>query len=388
MEGEDLDLSDPAPEDARWMRRALRLARRGLGSTCPNPAVGAVLVRGDSVVGEGCHERAGEAHAEVRALAGAGGDAAGATLYVTLEPCSTTGRTPPCTEAIRRAGVARVVCGVIDPNPRHAGRGLEILRRAGIAVTLGVESEKAAELIRGFAWWVRTGRPWVVAKAAMSLDGRIATPGGSSKWITGEKARRRGHRERAWVDAVAIGAETLRRDDPSLDCRLPGKRRRPVRIVLTGGRDLPTDRKLFSDSVGTETIVAVARDPLPEIGRLLRERGVEILRLPAGPDGVDIDALLEELGRREITSLLLEGGGRLLGSFFRAGRVNEALFFYAPIVMGEGRPAVAGVLAKGDPAEAPRMTVVERKRFGDDGLIRGRFPCSPGSSKKWAWWME
>ena len=384
-EGGSRTTTSPA-DDARWMRKALGLARRCLGRTSPNPPVGAVLVRDGHLVGRGMHRAAGLPHAEIEAIAEAGPDARGSTLYVTLEPCSTQGRTPPCTGAILRAGVSRVVAAVADPNPRHAGRAFDILRAAGVQAEWGRQKEEAARLIRGFAWWVRTGRPYVVAKAAMSLDGRIASPSGLSRWITGPQARRNAHRDRAWVDAILVGAGTVARDDPALTRRFGGAERCPLRVVLCADEAIPADRRLFSDAHAERTLVACP-PAFPEAARrALADRGVSVLDLPPAPGGVDLGALLDALGRREILSVLVEGGAGVFGSLFRGGLVNEGLFHYAPIVMGDGIDAVRASLAPHHPEEAPRMSVVELKRAGEDWIVRGRFPCSPGSSKTWAWW--
>ncbi len=341
-------------EDARWMRRALRLARRAWGRTSPNPMVGAVVVRDGREVGTGFHRAAGEPHAEPLALAAAGARARGAALYVTLEPCSTWGRTPPCTEAIIAAGVRRVVVGGIDPNPKHAGRGIEILRRAGIEVTVGVEQARCAELNEAFFQWIRFGRPFVLLKLAMTLDGRIATAGGDSKWITSAPARRRVQRFRQWADAIMVGAETVRLDDPELTVRTPQNWPcQPLRIVWSRRKDWPRHFRIWR-----------APGPPP------------LVAAPATPQ--QWRDFLRRLGREHaVTALLIEGGGELAAAALRAGVVDKAAFFFAPKILGgrRSRPGIAGP----DPVrldDAIRLRDSRCERVGPDYLVIGR-PARP-----------
>jgi diaminohydroxyphosphoribosylaminopyrimidine deaminase/5-amino-6-(5-phosphoribosylamino)uracil reductase len=332
------------------MRAALREAAKGAGATSPNPAVGAVLVRRGRIIARGWHRRAGMPHAEVEALQALPDPALakGATLYVTLEPCCTTGRTPPCTEAILRAGIRRVVVGATDPHPEHAGRGLEILRRHGVEVVDGVLKEACAHLNRAFFKWITTRRPWVLAKAALSLDGRLTRPPGEGRWLTGAAALRDAHRLRALSDAVLIGAETLRTDDPSLLVRnvpLPSGKPQPWRVVLTrGGGPLPPAAQIFTDAHRDRTLVFSAQS---------------------------LESVLSELGERyAVTQLLVEGGGEVLGAFFDGGFVDEVCFYLAPILCGGPRVAVGGV-GVGETQEAPPLSRVEYRRFGRDLRLSG-----------------
>jgi len=292
------------------MRRALALARRGLGTTSPNPAVGAVVVRAGKVIGEGWHQRAGEPHAEVNALRGV--NARGATLYVTLEPCCTHGRTPPCTDAVIAAGIRRVVVAATDLNPKHRGRGLRLLRRAGVRVEAGLLAAEATALNAAFNKWIKTGLPLVIAKAAMSLDGKMATRTGDSKWITSDAARREAHKLRAQVDAIMVGAKTVIRDDPQLTLRHGVRGQQPWRVVV--GR-CPRTAKAFTDAYRERTLHFTTRN----------------LRL-----------VLRKLGGMGITSVLIEGGPTLLSAAFDAGVVDKVAVFFAPkVIAGSARVAKA-----------------------------------------------
>ncbi len=299
-------------QDKFFMRRALELARQGSGLTFPNPRVGAVLVRAGRIIGEGHHRRAGTPHAEVHAVADAkkrGHPVAGATLYVTLEPCSTQGRTPPCTGLILREKIARVVFAATDPNPAHAGAARRLLEAAGVKVSSGLLAAEAKALNRDFNWWIVRRRPWVVAKIALSLDGKIAATAGDDRWLTSPAAREAAHELRWESDAILIGAETARQDNPRLTVRLPGRRGKvqPWRIVVTRSGNLSRELYLFSDRHRDRTLV-FQDQPLKDI-------------VPA-------------IGAWEISHLLLEGGGRILTEAFHAGLVNEVAFFLAPSVLG------------------------------------------------------
>lgn len=304
--------------DRRHLRRALELARLGTGLTLPNPRVGAVLVRGDKVIGEGYHRKAGTPHAEVHAVADAkrrGHPVAGATLYVSLEPCSTQGRTPPCTGLIVREKIARVVFAATDPNPHHASAALAILREAGVKVAHGLLAEEAAALNRDFNWWIIQRRPWLVAKIALSLDGRITTPVGEDQWLTSPAARAVAHELRWESDAILVGAETVRQDNPRLTVRIPGRRGKtqPWRVVVTRSGQFPEARHLFSDRYRDRTLLFR--------GHPLRD-------------------VLHALGTLQVSHVLLEGGGQVLTEAFRAGLVNEVAFFIAPAVMGTATRAL------------------------------------------------
>ena len=368
-----------------FMHLALRLARRGYGATSPNPMVGAVLVRNGAAIGRGWHHRAGEPHAEIEAIRDAqarGARVAGATLYVTLEPCSTHGRTPPCTEAIKAAGIRHVVVGAIDPNPAHAGKGLRLLRRAGIRVTQGVLAEEAARLNEAFNHWIVERTPFVTVKAAMSLDGKIATSTRESKWITGPEARACGLKLRLGNDAILVGVETVLADDPSLLYRdqrpvVPGAWcvvRGPTvrRIILDSHARTPLTAQLVRDeSSSLTTIVATCGAPEKRVKALSKR--VQVWRAPARQNRVDLRWLLRKLGAENVTSLLVEGGGEVNGSFFQQKLVQRVAFFYAPRIIG-GRDAVKAVGGAGfnHLDEAIGLHDVRWRRLGSDLLLTAR----------------
>ncbi len=324
-----------AAEDHGFMARALRLARRGLYTTDPNPRVGCVIVRDGAVVGEGWHRRAGEPHAEIHALREAGEAARGATAYVTLEPCCHHGRTPPCSQALIEAGVARVVAAMEDPNPRVAGQGLRALRDAGIEAESGLLAEQAEALNPGFVQRMRHGRPWVRLKLAMSLDGRTAMASGESRWITGEAARADVHRLRARSSAVLTGIGTVLADDPSLNARLDQgiEVHQPLRVVLDAHLAMPPEARMLS-LPGKTLVLTYSRDEAQR--EALEAAGAEVCVLPGVGDRLDLDAVLAELGRREVNELMVEAGAVLAGGFLQAGRVDELVFYLAPHLMGDG----------------------------------------------------
>jgi len=329
--------------DIRFLRRALELAQLGSGLTFPNPRVGAVLVRGGKIIGEGYHRRAGTPHAEVHAVADAkkrGHRVEGATLYVTLEPCSTHGRTPPCTGLILREKIARMVFAATDPNPAHAGRATRLLKKAGVEVSHGVLAKEAAELNRDFNWYITKRRPWVVAKIALSLDGRITTPPQDDRWLTSPEARRAAHELRWESDAILIGAETARADNPELTVRLPERQGKvqPWRVVLTRHGNLPKSLHLFSDAHKDRTLV-FRNQPLKKV--------------------------LADLGRRGIAHVLIEGGGEILTEAFRQKLVNEVAFFIAPAAMGTATRALKKLGA------TLRLREVRYESVGPDLLCRG-----------------
>jgi len=325
------------------MRRALALAARGLGETNPNPAVGCVVARGARVVGEGFHARAGGPHAEVGALREAGPRALGATLYVTLEPCAHRGRTPPCAPLVRDSGVARVVAALRDPSPLVAGRGLALLRRAGIAVETGLLAGEAARLDERFLSPARLGRPFVLLKAALTLDGRIATASGRSQWITSPSQRGQARWLRRLHDAVLVGIGTALADDPLL---LPSPRtRRPfLRVVLDSRLRLP-ERGRLARSVGPRTpVLVLSHAPEPSRRRRLEAAGVEVVDVAGETGRVSLPAALEALGARGVTSVMVEGGGEVLGSFLAARLADQVALFRAPLLLGgrDSRPAFGG----------------------------------------------
>lgn len=342
------------------MGAALALARRGLGNVWPNPAVGCVLVNEDRVVGRGWTQPGGRPHAETEALSRAGADARDATAYVTLEPCSHRGKTPPCAEALIEAGIARVVVAARDPDPRVDGRGIEKLRAAGIEVVEGVLREEAEALNAGFFLRLRENRPFVTLKLAGSLDMRIATASGESKWITGEASRARAHLLRAEHDAVLVGSGTVLADDPSLDARLPGLADpRRARAVADGRLRVPATSQLVRTACAQPTWLLTRQD-----APALAAAGVEILRL----DRLDPRAMLGALAGRGITRLLIEGGGTLAASFLRDGLVDRLAIFRAGMAIGgDGLPALAE-LGVSKPATAPRYRLESIERCGDDTL--------------------
>jgi diaminohydroxyphosphoribosylaminopyrimidine deaminase/5-amino-6-(5-phosphoribosylamino)uracil reductase len=328
-------------EDGQWMRRALQLAEQGRGYVEPNPLVGAVAVRDGRVIGEGWHQRYGQAHAEVNALAAAGEAAVGATLYVTLEPCCHHGKTPPCTEAVVRAGIRRVVAAMTDPFPQVAGGGAERLRAAGVAVEVGMCEAEARQLNAPYLKLLATGRPYVHAKWAMTLDGKIATHTGDSRWISNEASRRRVHQLRGRMDAILVGIGTVRADDPLLTARPPGPRT-PLRIVLDSQGRLPTESQLVRTARDVAVLVVTAG--AVKRAEELQAFGCEVLPLPVLEGRPDIFALLDELGHRRLTNLLVEGGSAVLGSFFDAREIDEIQIYLAPRLVGgaDALPAIGG----------------------------------------------
>jgi diaminohydroxyphosphoribosylaminopyrimidine deaminase / 5-amino-6-(5-phosphoribosylamino)uracil reductase len=364
-------MSDGQVHHERWMRRALDLARRGEGMTRPNPPVGAVVVRGSRAVGEGHHRRAGGPHAEIEALRQAGAKAEGGTLYVTLEPCSTWGRTPPCTDAILAAGLRTVVVSTLDPNPVHTGRGLRLLRKQGVRVVTGVCGEQGRYLVAPFAKWVTTGRPYVTLKLAMSLDGKIADRCGASKWITGGEARCLVHDLRRRVDSIVVGGGTVRRDDPVLLPR-PSRGRRPWRVIVTRKGDIPGKAHVLSDPDALRTIVAVANSCSDGLVKRLAAKGVEVLKAPETRDGVSLAELLNQLGRRGLLHVLCEGGAELAASLVKRGLVDEFFFVIAPCILG-GREGVGAVGGRGwRLGKGPRLRFVSWGQAGKDLVLRAR----------------
>lgn len=365
----------PAAADARFMARALELAARGLGRTFPNPPVGAVLVRGGRIVGEGFHRRAGAPHAEIEALRASGGRARGATLYVTLEPCTHQGRTPPCVDTLLPLGLRRVVVATTDPDPRVRGRGLRKLRRARIPVRVGPGAAEARLLTAGYRSRVLRARPLVTLKLAATLDGRIAAVGGDARWITGPAARRLAHALRDVSDAVLVGAGTVRADDPRLTCRLPGGHD-PHRIVLAGRRlDLPRAAEVFRPGGPPTLVVVPAGAPAGRV-RTLRRRGVEVLCLPGRRGRVPFTAVVRALAARGFTTLLIEGGGTVAAEALAARVVDRLVLFLAPALIGaDGVPAI-GPLGLRHPSGAIRLDHLAVGRSGHDLVLEGhiRYP--------------
>ena len=336
--------------DHGMMARALQLGERGLWTTTPNPRVGCVLVRNGEIVGEGWHEKAGEPHAEVNALRAAGDRARGATAYVTLEPCSHHGRTPPCADALVAAGVVRVVAAMVDPNPLVAGQGLGRLRAAGIETASGLLEDEARELNIGFVSRMTRGRPWLRLKAAASLDGKTALNNGVSQWITGPDARRDGHRWRARACAVLTGIGTVRDDDPQLSVRDVDTSRQPLRVVVDSRLEIPLTAKILH---GGPVLVAAAVDDEKK-ANLLRAAGAEVLLLSNADGKVELNGLLQELGRRGVNEVHAEAGFKLNGSLLREGLVDELLLYLAPCLIGH---AASGLF------NLPELTSLDGKRL-------------------------
>ena len=355
--------------DAGHMARALELARLGLATTDPNPRVGCVIVSGTRVVGEGWHRHAGGPHAEVVALEAAGAAARGATAYVTLEPCSHHGRTPPCADALVEAGIRRVVYAMRDPNPRVDGGGIARLEAAGIAVEGGVLEREALELNPGFVSRMTRGRPWVSVKLAASLDGGTALPGGESRWITGEAAREDVQRLRARVSAVMTGSGTVIADDPRLDVRLPGTERQPLRVVLDTRLRTPPGARILAPP-GRALILCSVEEPARAAA--LRAAGAEVLAVGASGGGVDLEAALAALAGRQVNELLVECGAGLAGALLAAGLVDELLLYLAPTLLGRGARPLADLEAPTSMASRLQFSIVERQDVGGDLLLRLR----------------
>ena len=378
--------------DVHFMQLALRLARRGYGTTSPNPMVGAVLAKRGQIIGRGWHRKAGEPHAEIEALRDAqkrGHSARGATLFVTLEPCCTHGRTPPCTAAIIAAGIKRVVIGATDPNPQHAGKGFKILRCAGISVTHGILADECARLNEAFNHWIVRRTPFVTVKAAMTLDGKIATASGESKWITGEKARAHGQKLRRGSDAILVGVNTILADDPSLtarsrksEVRSQNKNLRLRRIVLDSRARTPVTAKVVSDEFAALTTIVVGKNAPKNRAAALAKR-VNVIVAPTNSklktknSKLELRWLLKKLGAESVTSLLVEGGGEVNASFLLGGLAQRVAFFYAPKILGgrDSKKAVAGDGAK-NLAEVLQLRDVEWRRLGEDLLLTAKVVSS------------
>src|SRR5829696_1867216 len=362
--------------DVRHLRRAIELAARARGQTSPNPIVGAVVVKEDRVVGEGITQPPGEDHAEVMALAESGEHAAGATMYLSLEPCCHHGRTPPCTDAIISAGIARVVIASDDPTPKAQGRGPGILRDEGVRVDFvdGDIADAARMLNQPFRKHARTGRPLVVFKAAMTLDGKVATRTGDSQWISGEASRARAHRWRAESDAVAVGIGTALVDDPRLTARIEGVARQPRRVVFDSEARLPLDSQLVREVADVPLIVVCSRAAARTSVQALEAAGVDVIVASGENEAARVEHALDELGARDIQSLLLEGGPHLAGAFLEAGEIDEARMFVAPLMLGgaKARTAVEG-MGVSEIAGAARALAIEAERLDDDVLIVARF---------------
>ena len=361
-------------EDRKWMRRAIALARLSEGYTRPNPPVGAVIVKDGRKIGEGRHMAAGLPHAEVNAFEACGESPKGATLYVTLEPCSTTGRTPPCTDRILKEGIARVVVGCVDENSRHAGAGLTLLRERGVAVEVGVCGDEARELALPFFKHIRTGMPFVTLKLGMTLDGRIADRTNHSQWITGEAARGYVQTLRRRADAVCVGSGTALADNPSLLCRIEGGERL-LRVVIDAKGKLPPGSQLLTDGAAERTRIMTTPEVADRQGGAWSRHGAQVWRFEPDARGhLDLHEVLYRLGHDEqVMHLLCEGGGGLAGALHEAGLVDEYALFYAPMVLGDDQ-AISGFAGQGGTllGEIQRLTLIEVRKLDEDVLVRYR----------------
>jgi diaminohydroxyphosphoribosylaminopyrimidine deaminase/5-amino-6-(5-phosphoribosylamino)uracil reductase len=359
--------------DEPFMQMALALAQKGQGFTSPNPMVGAVVVKDGQVVGEGYHHAAGQPHAEVNAIDDAGDAAAGATIYVNLEPCNHTGRTPPCTHKIIQAGVGRVVVAMRDPNPDVTGGGIDYLKAQGLQVTLGVCQAEAQRLNEVFIKFSGTQRPFVILKCAATLDGRIATRSGDSKWITNEQSRRFVHHMRHSVDGLLVGIDTVTADNPNLTTRLDnGAGVDPVRIILDTRLSVSPDARILRLESDSDTILVVGNKVDPQKRAMVEKSGARILEAPLSNRRVDMAALMDRLGALGITSLLIEGGGRVIASALKSGIVDKIVFFYAPKILG-GDDGISICRGEGPAAMKDCIAVkdISVQRFGDDVMIEG-----------------
>ncbi|WP_408646513.1 bifunctional diaminohydroxyphosphoribosylaminopyrimidine deaminase/5-amino-6-(5-phosphoribosylamino)uracil reductase RibD [Tumebacillus avium] len=357
--------------DKHYMQTALGLAAMAKGKTNPNPLVGAVIVKEGRIIGQGAHLRAGLPHAEVHAFHMAGDEAEGATLYVTLEPCSHHGRTPPCADLVIRSKVQRVVVAMLDPNPMVAGRGVTRIREAGIKVDVGVLEQEALKLNERFIHNMLAKRPFVTVKTAMTLDGKIAAHTGDSRWVTGAESRAYVHQLRDHADGILVGIGTVLADDPELTTRLPeGGGKNPVRIVLDRTLRTPETAKV-ADTAQAKTWILTGPDADAAKSERLRERGVEVIPVPLGADGLDLGGVLDVLFARGITDLLVEGGAAVNGAFLQAGLINKVISFIAPKLIGGAAPTPYGGAGFDQMADAVELADWTVERFGDDLCLTG-----------------
>jgi diaminohydroxyphosphoribosylaminopyrimidine deaminase / 5-amino-6-(5-phosphoribosylamino)uracil reductase len=360
-------------DDSFFMKMALDLAKQGIGYTSPNPMVGAVVVKDGKIVGKGWHQIPGGPHAEVYALDDAGPKSKGADLYVTLEPCNHHGKTPPCTEKIIASGIRRVVMSMTDPNPDVAGGGARRLEQAGIKVDSGVCEKEARRLIEFFTKYVTTKQPFVILKIAATLDGQIATRTGDSKWVTGETSRKYVHELRHAVDAILVGVNTVKSDDPQLTTRLEGKKgKNPKRIILDTHLTIPEDAKVLHNASPSDTIIITGNSVSLEKRKRIEKTGVQILEAKIKNHLIDLNDLLLRLGQMRITSLLIEGGSRVAAETLKAGIVDKICFFYAPKILGgnDGVPMFGGPGSDLMSGSVP-ITDISLQRFDDDILVEG-----------------
>jgi diaminohydroxyphosphoribosylaminopyrimidine deaminase/5-amino-6-(5-phosphoribosylamino)uracil reductase len=363
-------MANPTVTHEHWMKRALLLARKGKGRTSPNPLVGAVLVKRGKVMGEGYHAKAGKAHAEIIAIERAGKDARGSTLYVNLEPCTHYGKTPPCAPAVIQAGVRRVVVGMVDPNPLVKGKGISTLRKAGIDVQIGTLEKQCKTLNEAFCKYILVKEPFVILKAAATLDGKIATRNGESKWISNEASRRLVHGVRNEVDAVVVGVGTILKDDPLLTARIRGGRD-PVRIILDSRLRIPEDARVIGVSSSRTLIATTTLAPRDKIERLQRA-GAQVVLVESKNGKVDLRSFLSKLGELGMMSILVEGGSQVNGAFLDGGLIDKLLLFLSPRMMGD--PQALGIFqGKGFEhlKEAASVEDIKIRRIGEDILVEG-----------------
>jgi diaminohydroxyphosphoribosylaminopyrimidine deaminase/5-amino-6-(5-phosphoribosylamino)uracil reductase len=357
--------------DKDYMQRALNLARQAEGRTSPNPIVGAVIVKDGKVIGEGYHHHAGGAHAEVYALKEAGNEARGATVYVTLEPCSHYGKTPPCANTLIKAGIKRVVIAMEDPNPQVAGSGIRLLNQAGIETEVGILEDEARRANEIFIKYITTNKPFVILKNAMTLDGKVATKTGDSKWISGTESRQLVHQLRDKVDGILVGIGTVLADNPRLTTRLPQGGQDPTRIVLDSRLRISLNADIINQESDAKTIIATLKSSSQEKKKMLIEKGVEIIEAGAG-NNIDLNLLLDSLAEREITSLLVEGGSQVSSSFLEEGLVDKLYYFIAPKIIG-GSDAISVVCGEGVCQISEGIKVVNKEvtLVGEDILVVG-----------------
>jgi diaminohydroxyphosphoribosylaminopyrimidine deaminase/5-amino-6-(5-phosphoribosylamino)uracil reductase len=363
-------MSNPTVTHEHWMKRALLLARKGKGRTSPNPLVGAVLVKRGKVMGEGYHAKAGKAHAEIVAIERAGKDARGSTLYVNLEPCTHYGKTPPCAPAVVQAGVRRVVVGMVDPNPLVKGKGISTLRKAGIDVQIGTLEKQCKTLNEAFCKYILVKEPFVILKAAATLDGKIATRNGESKWISNEASRRLVHGVRNEVDAVVVGVGTILKDDPLLTARIRGGRD-PVRIILDSRLRIPEDARVIGVSSSRTLIATTTLAPRDKIERL-EKAGAQVVLVESKNGKVDLRSFLSKLGEMGMMSILVEGGSQINGAFLDGGLIDKLLLFLSPRMMGD--PQALGIFrGKGFEhlKEAASIQDIKIRRIEEDILVEG-----------------
>lgn len=370
-------MSEFTQQDTAYMSRAISLAEKGLYTTEPNPRVGCVLVKGDEIVGEGWHEKAGGPHAEIVALQQAGDSAKGATAYVSMEPCCHHGKTPPCSDALIQAGVKRVVAAMEDPNPQVAGKGLEQLKQAGIETASGLLQAQAEALNPGFIQRMRIGRPYIRSKLAMSLDGRTAMASGESKWITGPAAREDVHRLRARSSAIMSGIGTVLADDPSLNVRLETGEEvaPPLRIILDPHLSTPKDAR-FLQQPGKSLIVTACDNEV--VHEILRSVGAEILVLPNGNDAIDLVALMTHLAEREVNEILMETGSTLSGAVLHAGIIDELIVYMAPKLMGDNARGLFHTPGLDELADAVELDIQDIRAIGNDWRITAKIKEAEG----------